>query len=391
MLCYISCKTSKIPSFNFSDQDELISYVDSCFAKSKIPGLSISVLDENGLIFGKSFGYSDLAANKKYSDETIINIASVSKTVIAVALMKAVEEGYVSLDEDINRYLPFRVNNPHHPRKKITLRQLATHTSSIIDSEVYAKAYYFYDAHNLKPSDLGEGFSDYIEIVRQNELIDDFEYLKNVLSKEGSWYDDNSFSKKAPGEESQYSNIAASLAALVIESATNVKYEDYTSKKIFEPLGMKSTVWKIDERTEPKFAERYFDMKTKVPPYYLITKADGGLYTSVSDFSKYMGEMVKGFKGEGTILTDVGYETMFSVQLKGENSDKGGIFWELPRPGVFLHDGSDPGVTTRVSYNGEKQRSLIFFCNVEATEESMPDIENIWNAIALFDWKSISF
>lgn len=388
---YISCKTpdvsSEISNIKFSDEAELIAYVDSIFQTSKLPGLSYTVLDENGIIFNRSFGYSDISANKKFSDETVLNIASISKTIIAVALMKAVDEGYVTLDEDINTYLPFKVSNPNHPNKKITLRQLSTHTSSILDTEVYAKAYYIYDAHKLKESDFGADFAENFKLLKDNDLIDDAEFLENVLSADGQWYDNNIFSSQAPGIESNYSNIGASLAAFVIECASKTKYEDYTAQKIFQPLGMTSTTWKIDNKTKANFAQRYYDLKTPVPPYYLITKADGGLYTSVNDFSKFMQEMIKGEQGKGTVLSDEGFETMFSVQLKINEQLSGGIFWEFPYNKGFAHDGSDPGVTTRTSYNRERQRALIFFCNVEATEESMPGINKIWDAVALYDWK----
>lgn len=390
-LCYFSCKTNKIPTEvsprKFNNEKQLIAYVDSVFTQSKVPGLSYTVLDEDGPLFERSFGYSDIDAKKKFTKETILNIASISKTVIAVAMMKAVEEGFVSLDEDINSYLPFEVKNPKHPNSKITLRQLATHSSSIIDTEVYDKAYYFYDAHKIKAADLREEHAEYLELVKENKLIDDAEFLKNVLSKDGSWYDKSIFSEKAPGADYQYSNIAASLAAYVIECATKTKYEDYTAQKIFDPLDMRSTTWTIDEQSRSRFTNRYFDMNTIVPPYYLITKADGGLYTSVSDFSKYMQEMIRGSQGNGTILSDEGYDTMLSIQIQREDNHDGGIFWELPYGKGFAHDGSDPGVTTRTSYNRERRRCLIFFCNVSATAESFEGIEKIWEAVALYNWK----
>lgn len=392
LLCYISCKTNQIKTatYNFNNEQELIVHIDSCFAASQIPGLSYAVVDENGILFERSFGYSDISAGKVFTNETIINIASISKTIIAVAMMKAVEEGYVSLDEDINTYLPFKVNNPNHPNIKITLRQLATHTSSIQDSEVYHKSYYFYDAHKLKATELGDDYSFYYEYIKDNELIDDSEFLINVLSKDGKWYNEKSFSKRAPGVEAEYSNIAATLAAYVIECATKTKYEDYTAENIFNPLGMKSTTWEINEQTESKLSVRYFDMNTEVPPYALITKADGGLYTSISDFSKYMIEMIKGFKGQGSILSNEGYKTMLSAQLAQQDNDNRfntGLFWDLPSHNIFGHDGGDPGVTTRTTYNGERQRGLIFFSNVEGTKVSGPGINKIWDAVALYDWK----
>ena len=389
VLCYSSCMTNKIPTatYDFKNEAELIAHVDSCFIDAKIPGLSYAVVDENGILFERSFGYSDVANGKRFTNETVINIASISKTVIGVAMMKAVEEGYVSLDEDINTYLPFKVNNPNHPNLKITLRQLATHTSGILDSEVYHKSYYFYDAHKLNADDLGANYSSYIDYIKKNELIDDSEFLKNILSKDGKWYSVNSFSRKAPGAKPEYSNIAASLAAFVIECATKTKYEDYTTQKIFNPLGMSSTTWEIDEQTKPKFSIRYLDMNTEIPAYVLITKADGGLYTSVSDFSKYMQEMIKGFKGEGSILSDEGYKAIFSTQFARKDNYNQGFFWELYSHNIFGHDGSDPGVTTRTTYNGNRQRGLIFFSNIEGTEESGPGIRKIWDAVALYNWK----
>ena len=62
-----------------------------------------------------------------------MNSASIRKTFTGVAMMQAVQEGKLSLDQDINTYLPFKVVNPSFPDTAITLRQLATHTSGITD------------------------------------------------------------------------------------------------------------------------------------------------------------------------------------------------------------------------------------------------------------------
>ena len=65
------------------------------------------------------------------------NIASVSKTLIGVSIMKLVEEDRLSLDDEANRFLPFDIVNPHFPASPILIRHLATHTSSILDDENY--------------------------------------------------------------------------------------------------------------------------------------------------------------------------------------------------------------------------------------------------------------
>jgi CubicO group peptidase (beta-lactamase class C family) len=73
-----------------------------------------------------------------------MNVGSIAKPFTGVAMMRAVQEGKLSLDEDINQYLPFRVVNSHFPNERITLRHLATHTSGITDDEeVYAGTYHY--------------------------------------------------------------------------------------------------------------------------------------------------------------------------------------------------------------------------------------------------------
>ena len=81
---------------------------------------------------------------RPFTPNTIMNVGSIAKPFTGVAMMRAVQEGKLSLDEDINTYLPFRVVNPHRPDEMITLRHLATHTSGITDRwEVYAGAYHY--------------------------------------------------------------------------------------------------------------------------------------------------------------------------------------------------------------------------------------------------------
>src|SRR6185436_9845830 len=81
---------------------------------------------------------------KPFTPNTIMNVGSIAKPFTGVALMRAVQEGKLSLDEDINAYLPFRVVNPYYPMEKITLRHLATHTSGITDQwSVYKNTYHF--------------------------------------------------------------------------------------------------------------------------------------------------------------------------------------------------------------------------------------------------------
>lgn len=83
------------------------------------------------LVWTRGYGFADRERAVPFTQDTIMNIGSISKTITGAALMRAVQEGKLSLDGNINKYLPFKVANPSFPNEPITLRQLATHTSRV--------------------------------------------------------------------------------------------------------------------------------------------------------------------------------------------------------------------------------------------------------------------
>ena len=107
--------------------------------KGQFNGFSVAIVNESGTLYEKGIGYSNVEIKKKYTESTIQNIGSISKTFVGIALLKAQELGKLKLDDPINNYLPFRVKNPFYPETHITIRNLATHTSTITDNEFYLK------------------------------------------------------------------------------------------------------------------------------------------------------------------------------------------------------------------------------------------------------------
>ena len=98
-----------------------------------VPGLAACVVSGGEVVWAKGFGWADIGARRRVTADTGFMLASISKTLIATAVMQQVEAGNLSLDADVDTYLPFSVRNPRHPGDPITLQQLLTHTSSIRD------------------------------------------------------------------------------------------------------------------------------------------------------------------------------------------------------------------------------------------------------------------
>ncbi len=201
---------------------------DGVIAKSMadagIMGVAAAVIVDRKVAWTKGYGFADYERTRPFTPQTVMPVASVSKTFTGVAMMRAVQEGLLSLDADINTYLPFRVVNPHQPNAPITLRHLATHTSGITDRwDVYRRTYRYGD----EPTEpLGDFLADYFTL-------------------EGASYSPDNFLDARPGDSRDYSNIGASLAGFIVERAVGELLPDYTRKHIFAPLGMTSTVWKL--------------------------------------------------------------------------------------------------------------------------------------------------
>ena len=102
--------------------------------KAKVPGLAATVVKEGKVLWTGAYGWANLEQKIPVPNETLFQIASVSKPVTACAMMQLVEQGKLTLDADINEAPPFPVRNPKHPKVPITLNHLLPHTSRIRDN-----------------------------------------------------------------------------------------------------------------------------------------------------------------------------------------------------------------------------------------------------------------
>lgn len=108
-------------------------FIERKMKESGLVGIGAAIIVNKELVWAKGYGYADNENKIPFTSNTIMNIGSIAKTFTGVCLMHAIEDKKLSLDDDINKYLPFKVTNPFFPNEKITLRNLATHTSSLAD------------------------------------------------------------------------------------------------------------------------------------------------------------------------------------------------------------------------------------------------------------------
>jgi CubicO group peptidase (beta-lactamase class C family) len=371
---------------------KLTEELENICSREYINGFSVAIVNQDGTLYEKGFGYSDIKASKKYTDHTIQNIASISKTFIGIALLKAQELGKLNLDDPINKHLSFNVNNPYFPNEQITIRQLATHTSSIKDPSRYEKNGYILKENDNGVAKVNSNFRSPDEKMALNI------FLKNILSKEGKWYKKNNFSKTKPGEIFEYSNVAAGLAALVIEKATNQLFNEFTNEHILTPLGMSNSGWSFTEVDFSKHSKLYKDKETELAFYQLTNYPDGGLITSSADLGKYLTELIAGNNGNGSVLNKQSYEELFRPQLTDKNYNERnesayndeynmGVFMGISAQGQIGHTGGDPGVATHMFFNTETKIGKLLIVNTNLKKEGIKEFIDIWKKLEEYETK----
>ncbi|MEP5339416.1 MAG: serine hydrolase domain-containing protein [Algibacter sp.] len=391
MLCF-SCQNGKNKKKKNNEKANTIETssfnkeMDSLYNTGVFNGFSAAIVDSTGIVYNQGFGYADIDKQKKYTKNTIINIASISKVFIGVALLKAQEMNLIDLDDPINKHLPFKVINPNYPNELITIRQLATHTSSIVDTDIYMETCYV----NKDDVSLAENLKEKYGLYYQNPSKDWMpltEYLSEILQKNASLYNASTFSKRKPGEVYEYSNIGAALCALVIESAASKPFNEFTKEYIFKPLEMSSTNWFFEDVDSTNYSKLYFDDQ-ELPYYKILSYPDGGLITSSTDLSQFLIELIKGYSGNGSILKAESYKEFFKSQLKETAFERKenynvGIFMEKELAyNVIGHTGGDPGTNTMMYFNSKTKTGKILILNTDSKKENSGGVFwGIWNAL----------
>lgn len=167
-------------------------------------GASITIIKDGRIVDTFQYGRANRADDVPVTSETHFRIASVTKMVSAVGMLRLVEQGEIELDGDLAEIFPFNVRNPYYPDLPITLRQVMTHTAGLSDSYHYNKA-----THG------------------------DITLLQHVL--DGN-YTRNNFFRREPGTKSDYSNFGGGLLGSIIEELSGYTIDEYMQRYIFTPL-----------------------------------------------------------------------------------------------------------------------------------------------------------
>src|SRR5947209_4284392 len=184
--------------------------VDRVDSYKKSVGIVVGIIGPQG---SKIYSYGRLAADSKAvpDGDTVFEIGSVTKVFTSLLLADMVQRGEVALTDPVSKYLPADVKMPERGGKKITLIDLATHTSGLPGMP-----------NNFHSKDPGNPYADYT-VPQLYEFLATVELTRDI------------------GSQYEYSNLGGGLLGHALARRARTDYETLVRTRILEPLGMKST------------------------------------------------------------------------------------------------------------------------------------------------------
>lgn len=259
-----------------------MTYVGGLWHQTGTPGISVAVSLKGKIVLSAGVGFADLDNLIPATGSTVFNIGSVSKVNTAVAMMQLVEQGKVSLDDPIQKYIPAF---PEKPEGTITIKHVLTHTSGV---------------RHYRPTDFPD--SEDNESTRSLTWEGGLRIFKDdpLLFRPGQYY--------------FYSSYAVNLLQGVVEKASGIPFEDFMRRNVWRPAGMLSTAFDVPARIVPHRAKSYRLADGRASNYFyndLTYKfPSGGMISTAEDLVRLGAAL-----NHGTLLKADTVALMYGPQL----------------------------------------------------------------------------
>lgn len=300
--------------------------------KTGMTGCSVAIAEKGQIVFVYGSGFADLENLVLAKPESVYRLASISKSITAVAVMQLVEQGKVNLDADVRQYVP------EFPAKEhaFTVRHVLAHLSGI---------------RHYKPG----------EPESKEEYPSTLEALKRFQ---------NDPLLHKPGEKYTYSTYAYTLLARLVENVSGMTFPDYLRKHVFEPAGMLATGVEDQRNIVPNRARGYRrgqDGKPVNSDYANISYkwAGGGMVSTAPDLCRFGIALL-----ENKLIKQETRSMMWTRQRTNDGKETGyGLGWSVGewnnRP-MMNHSGAQAMVRTRLCIFPEEQVVIAVLTNYES-------------------------
>jgi len=357
-------KETTVYNLNNLDDDSVNQMIQNLMEKSGFPGVSVAVT--NGVETKYyTYGYSDISDEKLVTENTLFQLGSLTESFTATAVMLLVNEGKISLDDDVSKYIPWFMMKHNGTVQKITIRNLLYHMSGIT---------------SLTSFNIPEGIGDTM-LEKTVRMVADTG-LDNI-----------------PGQVKRILSVDYDVLALTIKYVTGENYDEYISKNILQTLSMSNTFFDTDKaNTTGNMASGYkreFGHMIKyISPRYDGDIAANYMITSATDIGKWLGAQLLNSDNEelnNAIKNthEIGEFTRERIcdidQYTKTNSNERNYYyyangWGITEDGMLLtYNGYTPCYSSvnKILYNNNVAISVLCNTNGLAADRILKNITNM--------------
>jgi CubicO group peptidase (beta-lactamase class C family) len=296
-----------------------------------VPGAAVLVIANGAAVFRRAYGLADLEHGTRATPATDYRLASLTKQFTAAAILLLAQDGRLSLDDPIRRWLPALPATA----QPVTIRQLLSHTGGLIDYE------------DLLAPDA-------------REQVHDADVLRLLATENRSYF--------PAGSGYRYSNSGYALLALIVVQASGTDFASFLRERIFVPLGMRNTV--AFEAGVSSVAHRAYGYSERHGSWLRtdqsLTSAvlgDGGVYSSIDDLAKWDAALY-----DGRLLTAQSRQLAFTPSTATDDPATAyGFGWRISGETLW-HSGETLGFRNVIVRFPQRHFTVIILTNRDAPE-----------------------
>jgi CubicO group peptidase (beta-lactamase class C family) len=303
-------------------------------------GIVVGVLDENG---SKFYNYGKMAKNstQDVNENTIYEIGSITKVFTSLILSDMVEEGELSLDDPIDKFLPREVKIPMRNGKKITLKHLATHTSGLPRLP-----------ENFAPKDMSNPYVDYT-VEDMYDFLSRYALTRDI------------------GAQYEYSNLGVGLLGHILASKSNMTFEQLVVKRICNELVLRNTTISLTPQQQALLAKGHVGDIEVTNWDFLALEGAGALRSTASDMLTFLSAEI-GLK-ESRLYSAM-EKTQIAYTSGGITGLEIGLGWHIYKKfnsEIIWHNGGTGGYHSFIGFDKKNKNAVVVLSN------SADDIDDI--------------
>ncbi len=345
------------PVYALSDAQSVAiqTLLDDACRISGVPGISISIIDENETLYFSS-GFADREKGLPASENTLYELASVSKAFTGAGILLLEEQGLLSMTDPVGKYLPWltlKYQGKPIDMQRLTLNDFLHHTSGLTNKKHF---------QGIPQGNTPDMLQKTVEMLVNAEL------------------------EFPPGEQYSYGTVNYDVLGLVIEVVSGQSYEDFMTEQIFQPLGLYNTyVYKADAQQTGQLAQGYRTSFSITTPYdapdYAGNKPAGYIMSSAADMGRWMNiqmgiiqDVPEVFK---TVITK-SHQGNISVSAVDGMYYAAGWFVNADKT-IIEHQGDNPNYATEVAILPDERFAICLLSNSANTNVKL--VKNIKNIL----------